>query len=94
MARAGEWAVTGKINPEFDEPSGVLTPEDLTPGADDGRTLYLVADTPTRIDHLLPGVKPIARIAAFNSLYLREHVVRRPDGFRPEGYTFTVARLP
>jgi len=39
VPRAGEWAVTGKINPEFDEPSGVLTPEDLTPGADDGRTL-------------------------------------------------------
>ena len=37
--RGGEWRVAGKINPEFDEASGVLTPEDMKSDTDDGKTL-------------------------------------------------------
>jgi hypothetical protein len=59
----------------------------------DGRSLYVVADSPDRIDHIIPGLRPIARISAYNGLFLAEHVTKRPDGFRPEGYTFTVARI-
>jgi hypothetical protein len=59
----------------------------------DGRSLYVVADSPQRIDHIIPGLQPIARISAYNGLFLAEHVTKRPDGFRPEAYTFTVARI-
>ncbi len=60
----------------------------------DGRSLFIVADSPARIDHIVPGLTPIAQITAFDGLYLRERVIGRPDGFRPEAYNFTVARMP
>lgn len=60
----------------------------------DGRSLFIVADSPARIDHIVAGLTPVARISAFDGLHLQEHVVRRPDGFRPEAYSFTVARMP
>ena len=60
----------------------------------DGRTLFIIGDTAERIDHIIPGLKPIAQIIAINGLYLREHITKRPDGFRPQGYVFTVARMP
>jgi hypothetical protein len=60
----------------------------------DGRSLYIVADSPARIDHIVPGLTPIARISAFDGLYIQERIIRRPDGFRPEAYNFTIARMP
>jgi hypothetical protein len=60
----------------------------------DGRTLFVVADTSVRIDQILPGLKPIAQTIAFDSTFLRERIVHRPDDFRNEGYLFTVARVP
>ena len=60
----------------------------------DGRTLFVVADNQARIDNVVPGLTPVAQISAFNGLYLREHVVKRPRSFRAQAYTFAVARMP
>ena len=39
LPQGGEWRVAGKINPEFDDASGVLTPEDMKSDKEDGKTL-------------------------------------------------------
>ena len=53
----------------------------------DGRTLFVVADSQARIDNVVPGLTPVAQISAFNGLYLREHVVKRPDELPDPGAT-------
>lgn len=60
----------------------------------DGRSLFLIADSAARIDHIVPGLKPVAQVIAFDGVFLRERIVTRPDDFRSEGYVFTVARMP
>ena len=60
----------------------------------DGRTLFLIADTQARIDHIVPGLTPVARLNPFDGLYLRERIVGRPDGFRPEAYTIIIDPMP
>jgi hypothetical protein len=59
-----------------------------------GRTLFVVADNQARIDNVVPGLTPVAQVSAFNGLYLREHVIKRPRSFRAQAYTFAVARVP
>ena len=60
----------------------------------DGRALYVVADSADRIDHIIPGLRPIATFSAFDNLYLQERILHRPTRFRTEAYTFVVARVP
>jgi hypothetical protein len=41
IPREGRWHVAGKINPEFEEATESLTPEDLDPESEEGKTLLL-----------------------------------------------------
>lgn len=60
----------------------------------DGRTLFLVADTPDRIRHILPAAEPSAPITAYNGLFLSEHILERPGGYQPMAATFSIAPVP
>lgn len=60
----------------------------------DGRTLFLVADRPDRIDRLFPGLEPVGSVVAINTRLLRKTIRVRPHDLVTEKYRFVVAEAP